>query len=100
MVELKLFTEADFQSLIAWIDSPEFLMQWGGPGFQLPLDESQPRPLVRARSSKNPQLMAFTAVDPDSHGAVVSPSRPTPALRRTGALPARRTAGDGRASRG
>lgn len=63
MINLRPFSECDIQTLIGWTDSPEFLMQWAGPGFRYPLDESQLRSLVRAPSSRTPQLMAFTAVE-------------------------------------
>ncbi|MFQ3544321.1 GNAT family protein [Halobacillus rhizosphaerae] len=41
MIELKYFDRSAFQQLIQWIDSPEFLLQWGGPQFEFPLDEEQ-----------------------------------------------------------
>ncbi|RKL67470.1 GNAT family N-acetyltransferase [Salipaludibacillus neizhouensis] len=41
MIELKFFDTADFERLISWIDSPELLLKWGGPGFHYPLDEGQ-----------------------------------------------------------
>jgi RimJ/RimL family protein N-acetyltransferase len=41
MVELNYFTRSDFKQLIKWIDSPEFLLLWGGPHFDYPLNESQ-----------------------------------------------------------
>lgn len=41
MIELKVFEKADFEQLINWIDSPEFLLQWGGSGFDFPLTEKQ-----------------------------------------------------------
>ncbi len=41
MVELQYFERSDFQQLINWIDSPEFLLQWGGPNFSFPLTEEQ-----------------------------------------------------------
>jgi RimJ/RimL family protein N-acetyltransferase len=41
MIELQYFTEDDFDLLIDWIDSPEFLLQWGGPNFHFPLNHSQ-----------------------------------------------------------
>lgn len=41
MVELKYFERSDFNQLIEWIDSPEFLLQWGGPGFDYPLNDAQ-----------------------------------------------------------
>lgn len=41
MIELEYFERPDFNQLIRWIDSPEFLLQWGGPQFDYPLNESQ-----------------------------------------------------------
>ncbi|MED3912699.1 GNAT family N-acetyltransferase [Peribacillus simplex] len=41
MIELKYFERSDFQQLINWIDTPEFLLQWGGPNFSFPLTEEQ-----------------------------------------------------------
>lgn len=41
MIELEYFERPDFNQLIRWIDSPEFLLQWGGPHFDYPLNESQ-----------------------------------------------------------
>lgn len=41
MVTLKPFMEQDFDSLIGWVDSPEFLSQWAGPAFTYPLTHEQ-----------------------------------------------------------
>lgn len=41
MIRLEPFDRDDFAQLIEWADSPEFLLQWGGPGFDYPLDEQQ-----------------------------------------------------------
>ena len=41
MIELEYFERPDFNQLIRWIDSPEFLLQWGGPQFDYPLNENQ-----------------------------------------------------------
>jgi len=40
-VALLPFRESDFSRLIAWVDSPELLLQFAGPIFQYPLDEKQ-----------------------------------------------------------
>ena len=39
--ELKPFEVADIVSLIRWIPSPSFLLQWGGPEFTYPLTYRQ-----------------------------------------------------------
>lgn len=41
MLQLIPFKERDFQTLFNWIDSPRFLMQWGGPMFNYPLTHLQ-----------------------------------------------------------
>ncbi len=41
MITLQHFTEADFQRLIGWIDSENFLIQFGGQAFSYPLTEPQ-----------------------------------------------------------
>ena len=41
MIELQYFDVSDFQQLIDWIDTPEFLLQFGGPYFSFPLTEEQ-----------------------------------------------------------
>ncbi len=70
MVELLPFAGSDIPALIRWIDSPEFLMQWGGPGFSYPLDEAQLTNLIGAASVKKPGLMAFKAVDRESQETI------------------------------
>lgn len=43
MVKIKLepFERNDFSRLMNWIKTPEFLLQWAGPIFTFPLNESQ-----------------------------------------------------------
>jgi RimJ/RimL family protein N-acetyltransferase len=41
MIILQPFSQADYAQLIAWIDSPETLMQFAGPKFQFPLTVEQ-----------------------------------------------------------
>ncbi len=62
MVELRPFTGADIPTLIGWIDSPEFLMQWAGPGLSYPLDEGQLEQLLAETARPEPAAMAFKAV--------------------------------------
>ncbi len=37
MIKLEYFERNNFKQLIDWIDSEEFLLQWGGPVFSYPL---------------------------------------------------------------
>lgn len=41
LIRLEPFSKQDFDLLISWVDSPEFLMQWGGTDVSYPLDEKQ-----------------------------------------------------------
>ncbi|WP_123043617.1 GNAT family N-acetyltransferase [Cohnella candidum] len=41
MIRLEPFERSDFAQLMAWIDSPTFMFQWGGQTFRYPLDERQ-----------------------------------------------------------
>jgi len=40
-IELRPLEPADFEHLIGWTTSPEFLLQWAGPGFSYPLTVEQ-----------------------------------------------------------
>ncbi len=40
-IELKPFERNDFSRLMDWVKTPEFLLQWAGPIFTFPLNESQ-----------------------------------------------------------
>lgn len=53
MVELKYFERSDFDQLIGWVDSPEFLLQWSGSQFDYPLNEAQ---LVQYLANANHEL--------------------------------------------
>ncbi|SFM08141.1 hypothetical protein SAMN04487943_107185 [Gracilibacillus orientalis] len=35
MIKLRFFERSDFQRLINWIETLEFLLQWGGPNLVL-----------------------------------------------------------------
>jgi RimJ/RimL family protein N-acetyltransferase len=63
MIELRPFTISDIGTLLAWIDSPAFLLQWAGPRFTYPLDEGQLRAHLAQMSVDEPALLAFKAVD-------------------------------------
>lgn len=65
MVELKIFEKADFQQLIDWVDSPEFLLQWGGPAFEFPLTEKQLEKYI-----ENADALVFKVVESDTGAAI------------------------------
>ncbi len=70
MIQLKPFTRDDFQRLIEWLDSPTLLLQWGGPEFSYPLDESQLEKYVEKSKEKPPRRMIFKAIDTTAEGVV------------------------------
>ncbi|MBY0095576.1 GNAT family N-acetyltransferase [Mesobacillus maritimus] len=47
MIALRYFEPPDFQTLIQWVDSPAFLLQWAGSSFYYPLTEAQLEDYVR-----------------------------------------------------
>ncbi len=61
-VRLEPFSEADFERLIAWSLSAEFLLQWAGPSFTFPLDGAQLESHLVACRQEPPTTLAFRAV--------------------------------------
>ncbi|HBQ95181.1 MAG: GNAT family N-acetyltransferase [Firmicutes bacterium] len=70
MVELQYFERSDFGQLIEWIKSPEFLLQWGGPGFIYPLDERQLEQYISAANKPDATSLVYRVLDTQS-GKVV-----------------------------
>lgn len=66
MVELKYFERSDFNQLIEWIDSPEFLLQWGGPGFDYPLNDAQLEKYIENANNNNSEALIYKAIDSDT----------------------------------
>ncbi|MFS0777067.1 GNAT family protein [Neobacillus sp. 3P2-tot-E-2] len=63
MVELRYFERSDFKQLIDWIDSPAFLLQWGGPGFDYPLNDSKLEKYIENSNYKNAEDLVYKVVD-------------------------------------
>ena len=63
MVELKYFERSDFKQLINWIDSPAFLLQWGGPGFDFPLNDTQLETYIENANNENAETMVYKVID-------------------------------------
>ncbi|UOQ83334.1 GNAT family N-acetyltransferase [Gracilibacillus salinarum] len=63
MIELQFFDRSDFQQLINWIDSPAFLMQWGGPHFHFPLDEQQLDNYLKDANKEKSQTYIYRVKD-------------------------------------
>jgi RimJ/RimL family protein N-acetyltransferase len=69
-VRLESFSEADFDQLIAWSPSPEFLLQWAGPLFTFPLDRAQLEKYLAACQQEPPVTLAFRAMN-EANGEVI-----------------------------
>jgi RimJ/RimL family protein N-acetyltransferase len=70
MIRLETFTEVDFSRLIKWIDSPEFLIQWGDWRFTYPLDENQLKEYLVDAKDEDPTRMAFKAINIESNEVI------------------------------
>ncbi len=60
MIELKHFARSHFHQLLQWIDSPEFLLQWGGPQFTFPLDEEQLENYLSGANENNTDSLIYS----------------------------------------
>lgn len=65
-IELRDFAPEDFDTVIGWVDSPEFLMQWAGLNFLWPLDQAQLERYLGEAQGENPKRKIFSALDGDS----------------------------------
>ncbi|MGP4077919.1 GNAT family N-acetyltransferase [Halobacillus sp. K22] len=65
MIELQNFSNEDFDQLIDWIPSADFLMKWGGPIFEFPLDHKQ----LDSYTSQ-PDRLVYKAWDPEFNEVV------------------------------
>src|SRR5690349_7384048 len=66
MVKLKYFESSDFNQLINWIDSPSFLLQWGGPGFDYPLNDTQLEKYIEYANIENAETLVYKVIDNDT----------------------------------
>jgi len=62
-IVLRPFERGDFVRLMSWIRSPEFLIQWAGPQFEYPLDESQLEAYFQDSQGEKPSRMIYKVVD-------------------------------------
>ncbi|RDW21190.1 GNAT family N-acetyltransferase [Oceanobacillus chungangensis] len=70
MVELKYFERPDFEQLIYWIDSTEFLLQWGGPGFHYPLDKDQLEKYIYNANLDGSETLIYKVIDKESEDTI------------------------------
>ncbi len=62
LIRLEHFGRQDFDLLISWIDSPEFIMQWAGTEFSYPLDENQLNQYIKGANEKNSKVYIYKVV--------------------------------------
>jgi RimJ/RimL family protein N-acetyltransferase len=70
MIELKYFERSDFKQLINWIDSPEFLLQWGGPQFDYPLNESQLEKYIENANNDNSDTLVYKVIHKETGNVI------------------------------
>ena len=70
MIELKYFERSDFKQLINWVDSPEFLLQWSGPMFDYPLNETQLEKYIENANHAGSGTMVYKVVDQETGQAI------------------------------
>ncbi|MBN8192930.1 GNAT family N-acetyltransferase [Bacillus sp. NTK074B] len=65
MIKLTYFKEEDFKQLMDWIESPSFLLQWGGPGFHYPLDKSQLEKYMENANRDGAETLIYKVMEDD-----------------------------------
>ncbi|MFD0681468.1 MULTISPECIES: GNAT family N-acetyltransferase [unclassified Paenibacillus] len=63
MIKLRRFQEDDFDRLINWAKTPEFLLQWAGPMFYYPLDRKQLEKYYHSSIVEKPLRKIYTAIN-------------------------------------
>jgi RimJ/RimL family protein N-acetyltransferase len=70
MIELQFFEKEDFQQLLSWIDSQEFLVQWAGTSMDFPLDEQQLEHYLSMSNSDSADNLAYKVILVESGEAI------------------------------
>jgi RimJ/RimL family protein N-acetyltransferase len=65
-LDLRAFSESDFDQLIAVIPDARFLLQWAGPGYTHPLDAVQLKETLAKTVGEKPSFKVYKAVLPAS----------------------------------
>lgn len=65
-IRLEPFTSADIDTLLSWIPSAAFLLQWAGSTYTYPLDASQILPYLHTAQGEHPSNLMFKAVEPET----------------------------------
>ncbi|GGF25275.1 aminoglycoside N(6')-acetyltransferase [Halobacillus andaensis] len=67
MIKLEYFTKQDYDTLLQWVESPSFLLQWAGPTFSYPLSDDQLDKYIKEANQVNGSLLIFKAVEESSN---------------------------------
>ncbi|PLS03671.1 GNAT family N-acetyltransferase [Neobacillus cucumis] len=70
MIELCYFERPDFQQLISWIESPEFLLQWSGLAFEYPLTEEQLEKYLENANKEGSTTLVFKIMDRETRDVI------------------------------
>ncbi|MCZ8521374.1 MULTISPECIES: GNAT family N-acetyltransferase [Paenibacillus] len=70
MIKLEPFGRTDFGQLMEWIDSPEFLFQWGGQTFSFPLSEQQLDHYIKNSNTDAAQTLIYRVVQEENNEVI------------------------------
>jgi RimJ/RimL family protein N-acetyltransferase len=70
MIELRPFTENDFDQLVNWIDTPELLANWAGSLFSFPLTRDSMSWYIKNTNKPNDDVFVYKAIETDSEQTV------------------------------
>ncbi|MFB9327893.1 GNAT family N-acetyltransferase [Paenibacillus aurantiacus] len=70
MIRLEPFERADFTQLIAWMDSPRFLFQWGGQSFRHPLTEQQLEQYIEDANTDDAHALIYRVVQEENNEVI------------------------------
>jgi RimJ/RimL family protein N-acetyltransferase len=59
VIKLEHFERTDFPQLMDWIDSPKFMLQWGGRTFSFPLNEQQLENYIESANTNISEMLIY-----------------------------------------
>jgi RimJ/RimL family protein N-acetyltransferase len=59
VIKLEHFERTDFARLMDWIDSPKFMLQWGGRTFSFPLNEQQLENYIESANTNISEMLIY-----------------------------------------
>ncbi len=66
MIELRYFKQSDFQQLIDWIDTKEFLLQFSGPNLRFPLNNEQLENYLMSANEEGAKSFIYAIIEKQS----------------------------------